>query len=37
MRRLNLPARDAVIWQGILRQMLWKMNSGKETERLSEK
>ena len=28
VRRLNLPARDAVIWLGILRQMLWKMNSG---------
>jgi len=27
VRRLNLPARDAVIWLGILRQMLWKMNS----------
>ncbi len=25
VRRLNLPARDAVIWLGILRQMLWKM------------
>ena len=32
VRRLNLPARDAVIWLGILRQMLWKMNSGKEPE-----
>jgi len=32
VRRLNLPARDAVIWQGILRQMLWKMNAGKEPE-----
>jgi TrmH family RNA methyltransferase len=32
VRRLNLPARDAVIWQGILRQMLWKMNSGKMPE-----
>ena len=29
VRRLNIPARDAVIWLGILRQMLWKMNSGK--------
>ena len=29
VRRLRLPARDAVIWLGILRQMLWKMNSGK--------
>ncbi len=27
VRRLNLPARDAVIWQGILRQLLWKINS----------
>ena len=37
VRRLNLPARDAVIWQGILRQILWKMNSGEETEQLPEK
>jgi TrmH family RNA methyltransferase len=27
VRRLNLPARDAVIWQGILRQILWKIRS----------
>jgi tRNA/rRNA methyltransferase len=27
VRRLNLPARDTVIWLGILRQLLWKMNS----------
>ena len=26
VRRLNLPARDAVIWQGILRQILWKIS-----------
>jgi TrmH family RNA methyltransferase len=32
VRRLHLPARDAVIWLGILRQMLWKMNSGKESD-----
>jgi TrmH family RNA methyltransferase len=32
VRRLNLPTRDAVIWQGILRQMLWKMNAGKAPE-----
>src|SRR5712671_2415467 len=32
VRRLRLPARDAVIWLGILRQMLWKMNSGKGPE-----
>jgi len=31
VRRLNLPARDAVIWLGILRQMLWKMNAGKNS------
>jgi TrmH family RNA methyltransferase len=28
VRRLNLPARDAVLWLGILRQIVWKMNSG---------
>ena len=28
VRRLNLPQRDAVIWQGILRQILWKMGTG---------
>ncbi len=27
VRRLNLPARDAGVWMGILRQILWKMNS----------
>jgi len=27
VRRLNLPARDSVIWLGILRQILWEMNS----------
>jgi TrmH family RNA methyltransferase len=27
VRRLNLPARDAVIWQGILRQILWKIGA----------
>ena len=26
VRRLRLPGRDAVIWLGMLRQMLWKMN-----------
>ena len=31
VRRLNLPERDAVIWLGILRQMLWKMNAGKNS------
>jgi tRNA/rRNA methyltransferase len=29
VRRLNLPARDAVIWLGIMRQILWKMESGR--------
>ena len=27
--RLNLPVRDAVAWLGILRQILWKLRSGK--------
>lgn len=26
VRRLNLPARDAVIWQGIFRQIAWKLH-----------
>jgi TrmH family RNA methyltransferase len=29
VRRLRIPARDAVIWLGMLRQMLWKMEHGK--------
>ena len=28
VRRLNLPARDAVVWLGILRQIVWKLKSG---------
>lgn len=32
VRRLHLPARDAAIWLGMLRQMLWKMNEGKKPE-----
>ena len=32
VRRLRLPERDAVIWLGMLRQMLWKMNQGKTPE-----
>jgi len=32
VRRLRLPERDAVIWLGMLRQMLWKMNQGKQPE-----
>ena len=30
VRRLNLPARDAELWLGMLRQMAWKMHSGKK-------
>jgi TrmH family RNA methyltransferase len=32
VRRLNLPARDAVIWLGIMRQILWKMKSGPDSK-----
>lgn len=32
VRRLRLPERDAVIWLGMLRQMLWKMNEGKQPD-----
>jgi general L-amino acid transport system substrate-binding protein len=28
VRRLHLPARDAVIWLGIWRQILWKLREG---------
>jgi TrmH family RNA methyltransferase len=28
VRRLNLPARDAVVWLGMLRQIVWKMRAG---------
>lgn len=31
VRRLRLPERDAVIWLGMLRQMLWKMNQSEKT------
>ncbi len=30
VRRLRLPERDAVIWLGMLRQMLWKMKEGEK-------
>jgi tRNA C32,U32 (ribose-2'-O)-methylase TrmJ len=30
VRRLNLPARDAVIWLGILRQILWKLRAAEK-------
>jgi TrmH family RNA methyltransferase len=29
VRRLNLPARDALVWLGILRQAVWKLRSAK--------
>jgi tRNA/rRNA methyltransferase len=32
VRRLRLPERDTVIWLGMLRQMLWKMNEFKKSE-----
>jgi TrmH family RNA methyltransferase len=32
VRRLRLPERDAVIWMGMLRQMLWKMNQGEKPD-----
>ncbi len=32
VRRLHLPQRDAVIWLGMLRQMLWKMKQGEKPE-----
>lgn len=35
VRRLNLPARDAAIWLGILRQILWKMANEKDRERFT--
>jgi TrmH family RNA methyltransferase len=30
VRRLHLPARDAVIWLGIFRQILWKLRSAEQ-------
>jgi TrmH family RNA methyltransferase len=30
VRRLNLPARDVEFWLGILRQIIWKVESGKK-------
>jgi TrmH family RNA methyltransferase len=32
VRRLRLPERDAVLWLGMLRQMLWKMNEAEKSE-----
>ena len=31
VRRLNLPARDTEFWLGILRQIIWKVESGEGT------
>jgi TrmH family RNA methyltransferase len=33
IRRLNLPAQDAVVWLGIMRQILWKVNEGEKPAR----
>ena len=33
MRRLNLPAQDTVVWLGIMRQILWKVNLGEKPGR----
>jgi len=30
VRRLNMPAADAEIWFGMLRQLLWKLSSGRD-------
>jgi TrmH family RNA methyltransferase len=32
IRRLRLPERDAVIWLGMLRQMMWKMKQSEKPE-----
>jgi TrmH family RNA methyltransferase len=32
VRRMRVPERDAVIWLGMFRQMLWKMNEDKPKE-----
>ena len=31
IRRLNLSARDAAVWLGMLRQIVWKLESGKNS------
>ena len=36
VRRLHLPARDAVMWLGIMRQIVWKMQSGHDPKRGTE-
>ena len=30
VRRMNLPARDAEVWLGLLRQIVWKLGTNKE-------
>ena len=30
IRRLHLPARDAIVWQGMLRQIVWKLHTGEK-------
>jgi TrmH family RNA methyltransferase len=37
VRRLNLPARDAIIWLGMLRQIAWKMRAGTKDQVLPPK
>jgi TrmH family RNA methyltransferase len=37
VRRLNLPARDAVIWLGIMQQTLWKIHSAQEPKKDTSK
>jgi hypothetical protein len=36
VRRMNLPAQDAVIWLGMMRQIVWKMRSGQNSPPQSE-
>lgn len=33
VRRLKLPARDAIVWHGILRQIVWKQRKTEKLER----
>jgi TrmH family RNA methyltransferase len=37
VRRLRLQARDATVWQGIFRQILWKLGSDKDADRSETK
>jgi TrmH family RNA methyltransferase len=36
VRRLNLPARDSVLWLGILRQILWKVKAPNSSDDFAE-